>query len=40
MASEYDDEKLNDAVSSQQLLDYELRPHFCIFVILMIFGGK
>ena len=31
MASEYDDEKLNDAVSSQQLLDYELRPHFCFF---------
>ena len=27
MASEYDDDKLNDAVSSQQLLDYELRPH-------------
>ena len=40
MASEYDDEKLNDAVSSQQLLDYELRPHLCFFVIFMIFAVK
>ena len=27
MASEYDDDKLNDALSSQQYLDYELWPH-------------
>ena len=28
MASEcYDNEQLNDALSSQQYLDYELRPH-------------